>query len=118
MPNVIFSNDHLLTADISVGGAYAADLEAKLRRQLGALDEENATLRQELQHRVGNSLQLVYGMLEGLIKTDDQVGYEGVKEIARRVLALAQVHQHLQGSGLSRTMDSATPVTLLETQIF
>ena len=70
------------------------------------LDEKNV-LAQELQHRVRNNLQLVYGMLRKQIEsTTDMAGaIDGIGAIARRVMTLAQVYDHLLGNGLSRTID-------------
>jgi two-component sensor histidine kinase len=63
-------------------------------------------LAQELQHRVRNNLQLVCGMLsKQLQNTIDEGGKEGIGAIARRVMTLAQVYDHLLGTGLSRTID-------------
>ena len=69
------------------------------------LDDKNV-LSQELQHRVRNNLQLVYGMLTNqLEKTTGQNERQALKAIARRVGALGQVYDHLLGSGMSRTID-------------
>jgi two-component sensor histidine kinase/CheY-like chemotaxis protein len=70
------------------------------------LDEKNV-LGQELQHRVRNNLQLVYGMLRKQIEntTDVAGAIDGIDAIARRVMTLAQVYDHLLGNGLSRTID-------------
>jgi two-component sensor histidine kinase/ActR/RegA family two-component response regulator len=70
------------------------------------LDEKNV-LGQELQHRVRNNLQLVYGMLRKQIEntTDVAGAIDGIGAIARRVMTLAQVYDHLLGNGLSRTID-------------
>jgi two-component sensor histidine kinase len=49
--------------------------------------------RRQLRHRVGNSLQLIYGMLsKQLADTADEGGRRGIKAIARRVCTLAQVY--------------------------
>lgn len=63
-------------------------------------------LAEELQHRVRNNLQLVYGMLnKQLSDTTDRAGQRGIKAIARRVSTLAQVYDHLLGAEMSRTID-------------
>jgi two-component sensor histidine kinase len=56
---------------------------------------------------VRNNLQLVYGMLSKQLKdTPDEAGQRGIKAIARRVSTLAQVYDHLLGTGLmTRTTD-------------
>ena len=69
------------------------------------LDQKNV-LAEELQHRVRNNLQLVYAMLSRqLDDTTDKVGQRGIKSIARRVSALAQVYDHLLGNEMARTTD-------------
>ncbi len=77
-----------------------------LLREEQLLLQEKGILAQELQHRVRNNLHLVHGMLDQQIKiTADQTGRDGIGAIARRVLALAQVYEHLLGTGLGRTID-------------
>jgi two-component sensor histidine kinase/ActR/RegA family two-component response regulator len=83
-------------------------LEAKnalLLEEKRLLGEKNI-LAQELQHRVRNNLQLVYGMLRKQVEiATDAVGKDSIAGIARCVMALAQVYDHLLGNGLSRTID-------------
>jgi two-component sensor histidine kinase len=68
--------------------------------------EQKKVLAEELQHRVRNNLQLVYGMLsKQLDDTPDQAGQRGIKAISRRVSTLAQVYDHLLGSEMTRTTD-------------
>jgi two-component sensor histidine kinase/ActR/RegA family two-component response regulator len=82
-----------------------ADRDRLLAAQTKLLSEKGV-LAQELQHRVRNNLQLVYGMLNRHIKTDDPDSEKnGVEAIARRVLTLAKVYDHLLGTGLTRTID-------------
>jgi two-component sensor histidine kinase len=67
---------------------------------------QKKVLAEELQHRVRNNLQLVYGMLSRqLTDTADTAGQKGIKAIARRVSTLAQVYDHLLGSEMTRTTD-------------
>lgn len=67
---------------------------------------QKSVLAEELQHRVRNNLQLVYGMLiKQLGDTSDKLGQRGIKAIARRVSALAQVYDHLLGAEMTRTID-------------
>ncbi|MDB5393140.1 MAG: signal transduction histidine kinase [Rhodospirillales bacterium] len=67
---------------------------------------EKGVLAQELQHRVRNNLQLVYGMLNKQIESPDEgSGAEAFGAIARRVMTLAKVYDHLLGAGLTRTID-------------
>jgi two-component sensor histidine kinase len=68
--------------------------------------EEKNVLAQELQHSARNNLRLVYGMLSKQLQaTTDEAGKEGIGAIARRVMTLAQVYDHLLGTGLRRTID-------------
>jgi two-component sensor histidine kinase len=68
--------------------------------------EQKKVLAEELQHRVRNNLQLVYGMLsKQLDDTADKAGQRGIKAIARRVSTLAQVYDHLLGAEMTRTTD-------------
>jgi two-component sensor histidine kinase/ActR/RegA family two-component response regulator/putative methionine-R-sulfoxide reductase with GAF domain len=77
-----------------------------LLKKEASLREEKEVLAQELHHRVRNNLQLVYGMLSKQLQVStDAAGKEGFSAIARSVMALAQVYDHLHGAGLSRTMD-------------
>jgi len=63
-------------------------------------------LTEELQHRVRNNLQLVYGMLsKQLGETGDAVGQRGIKAIARRVRTLAQVYDYLDTGEMPRAAD-------------
>ena len=96
-----------------------ADRDRRLAAQSIALDEKNAllgqeirhleennVLGQELQHRVRNNLQLIYGMLSKQAEiTADISAKAGVRAIARRVMTLTQVYDHLLGTGLSRTIE-------------
>ncbi len=76
--------------------------------------EEKAVLARELQHRVRNNLQLVYGMLDRQLRaTTEASAIEGISAIARRVMTLAQVYEHLLGTGLSRTIDFSTYLSSL-----
>jgi len=68
--------------------------------------DQKKVLAEELQHRVRNNLQLVYGMLsKQLDDTPDAAGQRGIKAISRRVSTLAQVYDHLLGSEMTRTTD-------------
>jgi two-component sensor histidine kinase/CheY-like chemotaxis protein len=72
-----------------------------------AILEENNVFAQELQHRVRNNLQLIYAMLNKQMTTvtDIASAKEGFRAIARRVMTLAKVYDHLLGTGLSRMID-------------
>lgn len=76
--------------------------------------EQKKVLGEELQHRVRNNLQLIYGMLtRQLEETSDVAGQRGIKAIARRVSTLAQVYDHLLGAEMTRTTDFGTYVKSL-----
>jgi two-component sensor histidine kinase len=96
-----------------------ADRNGLLARQSALLVEKNILLDEksrllddkevmgrELQHRVRNNLHLVHGMLNKQLQADEgATSNEGIRAIARRVMALSEVYDHLLGAGLSRTID-------------
>jgi two-component sensor histidine kinase/CheY-like chemotaxis protein len=68
--------------------------------------DQKRILAEELQHRVRNNMQLVYGMLSRQLEgTTDAAGQRGIKSIARRVSTLAQVYDNLVGNEMTRTTD-------------
>ena len=76
--------------------------------------DQKKVLAEELQHRVRNNLQLVYGMLsKQLDDTPDKAGQRGIKAILRRVSTLAQVYDHLLGNEMTRTTDFGSYVKSL-----
>ena len=80
-------------------------IEALVAEQDRLLDQKKV-LAEELQHRVRNNMQLIYGMLSRqLADTADPIGQRGIKAIARRVTTLAQVYDHLLGNEITRTTD-------------
>jgi two-component sensor histidine kinase len=90
-----------------------ADRDRLVKAQSKLLSEKG-DLAQELQHRVRNNLQLVYGMLNKEIETAPKnTETAGIKAIARRVMTLAKVYDHLLGSGLTRTTDFGGYLTSL-----
>jgi two-component sensor histidine kinase/ActR/RegA family two-component response regulator len=94
MQDMVADRDRLLTAK-------SATLNEKTR-----LLAEKDVLAAELQHRVRNNLQLVYGMVsKQLQSTSIMEGKEGLSAIARRVMTLAQVYDHLLGIGLRRSVE-------------
>jgi two-component sensor histidine kinase len=77
-----------------------------LVREKDRLLDQKKILAEELQHRVRNNLQLIYGMLNKQTDdTADEVGQKGIKAIARRVSTMAQVYDHLLGNEMTRTTD-------------
>ncbi|HMJ42213.1 MAG TPA: histidine kinase dimerization/phosphoacceptor domain -containing protein [Pseudolabrys sp.] len=90
-----------------------AQMKALVRDKDRLLDQKSV-LAEELQHRVRNNLQLVYGMLsKQLGDTVDKAGRRGIKAIARRVSTLAQVYDHLLGAEMTRTIDFGSYVKSL-----
>ena len=81
-----------------------AALKAALA-EMQRLSEENGVLAAELQHRVRNNLQLVYGMLLRQVELSEPAGKEGIRAIARRVMTLSKIYDHLLGHGLVQTID-------------
>jgi len=77
----------------------------QLLAERDALLGEKDILAEELQHRVRNNLQLVFGMLTRQIEVSEDAGKEGIRAIARRVMSLAAIYDHLLGHGLGRTID-------------
>jgi two-component sensor histidine kinase/ActR/RegA family two-component response regulator len=81
------------------------DRDQLLQAQEILLDERGVLAR-ELQHRVRNNLQLVYGMLDKQIQTTtDKAAAHGMDAIARRVMTLAEVYDHLLGVGLRHQVE-------------
>ena len=67
-----------------------------------------------------NNLQLVHGMLDKQVQNTNSVeGREGISAIARRVMRLAQVYEHLLGTGmtLNDRFRRIPVVTLFELQV-
>jgi two-component sensor histidine kinase len=77
----------------------------RLLREREVFLEEKEVSAEELQHRVRNNLQLVLGMLNQQIDLGADAETEGLRGIARRVMSLAKVYDHLLGNGLTRTID-------------
>jgi two-component sensor histidine kinase len=99
-------------AEAVATAARTATLQTTLARMKMLVDEKDLLLQQkkvlaeELQHRVRNNLQLVYGMLsKQLGDTADEAARRGIKGIARRVSSLAHVYDHLLGNEMARTTD-------------
>ena len=68
--------------------------------------ETSNVLTRELEHRVRNNLQLIYSMLSNQLNiTTDPAEFEGLGRIARRVMILVEIYEHLLGSDLGRTID-------------
>jgi two-component sensor histidine kinase len=101
------------SARTSVLEATVEQMKALVEDKDRLLDQKKI-LAEELQHRVRNNLQLVYGMLSRqLSDTADKSGQRGIKAIARRVSTLARVYDHLLGNEMTRTTDFANYVKSL-----
>ncbi len=90
----------------AANAATIAEKDRLLTVQSSLLNEK-AVLARELNHRVRNNLQLVHGMLDREIRysnSNSNSGTAAFSAIARRVMALSQVYDHLLGSGLSQTI--------------
>ena len=99
-------------AEAVATAARRATLEANIEEVKILVEEKDRLLDQkrvlaeELQHRVRNNLQLIYGMLSKQTEdTANELDQRGLKAIARRVSTLAQVYDHLLGSEMTRTTD-------------
>lgn len=82
-----------------------ADRDRRIHAQSRLLAEKGE-FAQELQHRVRNNLQLVYGMLNRQIEHQAEASdVSGISAIARRVMTLAKVYDHLLGTGMTKSTD-------------
>jgi two-component sensor histidine kinase/ActR/RegA family two-component response regulator len=69
------------------------------------LIETNNVLTRELQHRARNNLQLVYTMLSQVDNnSSNSAEKDSINAIARRVLTLVEIYEHLLGANLGRTI--------------
>lgn len=93
-----------LRAAIERQTSLLADKDRLLAERQELLIEKDI-LAEELQHRVRNNLQLIAGMLNRQIDLSDDSSKEGIRAIARRVMSLAAIYDHLLGNGLARTID-------------
>ncbi len=92
-------------AEAVATSARTGNLRTTIAEMKTLLEQKNV-LAEELQHRVRNNLQLVYGMLsKQLDDTQDVDAKRGIKAIARRVSTLAQVYENLLGADIARTTD-------------
>ena len=93
-------------ANVLAEAVATADRAQVLRltiAEMARLIEEKETLSQELKHRVRNSLHLVYGLLTAQLDVEhDKSSILAFRSIALRVMGLAEVFEHLLGTGMSR----------------
>lgn len=68
-------------------------------KRLKELNEKQAVLLHEMNHRIGNSLQLIISMIRLQVSaTKDEHAKSVLRQAAERVTAIAQVHQRLYTS--------------------
>ncbi len=104
------NGDFLILLNAAIGGALmaaylqrakeaaeAAIIDARDRYK--ALAEERAMLLKEMNHRVGNSLQLIASLLHLQTRATEKAEIkDALSEAHRRVMAVAQVHRRLYTS--------------------
>jgi two-component sensor histidine kinase len=104
-------------ANVLAEAVATADRAQVLQRtiaQMARLIEEKETLSQELKHRVRNSLHLVYGLLTAELEAEhDKPSILAFRSIALRVMGLAEVFEHLLGTGMSRVINFGDYVSAL-----
>lgn len=108
-------------ANVLAEAAQTAARNAMLKitlKEMEVLVADKAILASELQHRVRNNLQLIYGMLIRQIELTEGAGKEGIRSIAKRVLSLATIYDHLlKHRGLVDTIDFANYLQSLCTSL-
>ena len=93
--------------------ATIAEVKVLVEEKDRLLDEKKV-LAEELQHRVRNNLQFIYGMLsKQTADTANELDQRGLKAIARKVSTLAQVYDHLLGTEMTPTTDFGSYVKSL-----
>lgn len=71
--------------------------------------QERETLFRELQHRIGNQLQLIIGALElASQRTTDQAARKAFDEVIRRAVSIAQSHEQLSLSRIENEVSLST----------
>jgi two-component sensor histidine kinase len=104
-------------ANVLAEAVATADRAQVLQRtiaQMASLIQEKETLSQELKHRVRNSLHLVYGLLTAELEVEhDKPSILALRSIALRVMGLAEVFEHLLGTGMSRVINFGDYVSAL-----
>jgi two-component sensor histidine kinase len=108
-------------ANILAEAVATTERSEALRRTVVRMEElilEKETLAQELKHRVRNSLHLVYGLLlSELGVTHDQNTISAFRAIALRVMGLAEVFEHLLGTGMNKVIEFGDYVAALCTNL-
>lgn len=89
-------------ANVLAEAVATAETIAALRSSVA----HKEALARELQHRIRNNLQIVYRMLDSEARqTRDAVAKRGFDAVARRVIILGHVYEHLLGLGLTQTVE-------------
>jgi two-component sensor histidine kinase len=109
------SNTTLLLAfeDITLRRAIELQKEALIKQTQDLLND-NSILLQEMQHRIGNSLQIIASIL--MLKAGSVASEEArshLHDAHRRVMSVAAVQRHLKGSGKAELVDIAPYLTEL-----
>jgi two-component sensor histidine kinase len=103
-------------ANVLAEAVATADRAQVLRLTIAEMARliEKETLSQELKHRVRNSLHLVYGLLTAQLDVEhDKSSILAFRSIALRVMGLAEVFEHLLGTGMSRVINFGDYVSAL-----
>jgi two-component sensor histidine kinase len=87
----------------SVAGALAGNIEkvrekVRARAALTLERDAKAVLLKEQQHRIRNNFQLIIAMVQrSSLASHDEAGSKSLRDIERRVLAMASLYDHLLG---------------------
>jgi two-component sensor histidine kinase len=83
----------------SVAGALAENIEkVRARAALTVERDAKAVLLREQQHRIRNNLQLIIAMVQrSSLAAHDDAGRKSLRDIERRVFAMASLYDHLLG---------------------
>ncbi len=102
-----------ILAQAVVTSARAENLRKTIVR-MEELIQEKETLSQELKHRVRNSLHLVYGLLTAQLSGEhSEASIAAFRSIALRVMGLAEVFDHLLGTGMTKVINFGSYVQAL-----
>jgi two-component sensor histidine kinase len=85
--------------------AALASATAMVAEKDRLLNERNLLAR-EMQHRVRNNLQLISEMVNAQLRqTPDEAAQKSLSGIIRKIMTLAEVYEHLLGSGMNGKID-------------
>jgi len=99
--------------DVSTRRAYEREREDLLRKQQALLHEKDLLL-EELEHRVGNSLQIIAAiiLMKSRMVTSEETRLQ-LQDAHKRVMSVAVVQKHLHATGPSGPVDMAPYLTQL-----